>query len=187
MNLSLSEILQVYHQKGRQLYGGEAVSQLEHALQCATLAEAANQPPAMIVACLLHDIGHLLPALATHRTSGDSPSGDAHAACASAALRQLFSPAITEPIRLHVEAKRYLCATEPDYWQNLSIASQQSLERQGGIFCPEAAQTFIAQPYAAEAVQLRRWDDAAKVVGLSTADLSDFALMLTACASKDVC
>ncbi len=187
---STAEILQIYQQKGRQLYGGEAVSQLEHALQCATFAEAADQPTAMIVSCLFHDIGHLLIEPFQHLepfqhpfADGIASDHDTHADRASAALRELFSPAVTEPIRLHVEAKRYLCAVEPGYWQSLSTASQQSLGRQGGIFGLEAAQAFIAQPYAAEAVQLRRWDDLAKVVGLPTADLSHFAPMLMACAS----
>lgn len=172
--LSIPQISQIYRQQGQQLYGGEAVSQLEHALQCATLAEAADQPTAMIVACLLHDIGHLL------YPDHASPEGD-HAERASIRLCELFSPAVTEPIRLHVEAKRYLCAIDPDYWQNLSDASKQSLEYQGGVFSLEAAQAFIALPYAPEAVQLRRWDDQAKVIGLQTADLAHFAQLMDVC------
>lgn len=185
--LSIPQISEIYRQEGQQLYGGEAVSQLEHALQCATLAEAADQPIAMIVSCLLHDIGHLLyledqmypedQVYSDHATPGTHN----HAERASIRLCKLFSPAVTEPIRLHVEAKRYLCAVDPDYWQNLSDASKQSLEYQGGVFSSEAAQAFIALPYAPEAVQLRRWDDQAKVIGLQTADFAHFAQLMDVC------
>jgi predicted HD phosphohydrolase len=96
-------------------------------------------------------------------------------------LETLFSPAVTEPIRLHVEAKRYLCAVNPTYWDSLSTASKHSLEIQGGVFSPQAAAQFIQQPYAKEAVQLRVWDDRAKVPALQVPPLEHFVPTLKSC------
>jgi phosphonate degradation associated HDIG domain protein len=171
------DIIHLFTEKGSQLYGSEAISQLEHALQCATLAEAAEKSQELITACLLHDVGHLIHDL------GDNPAtrgiDDHHEHRAIPLLRQLFSPAVTEPIRLHVEAKRYLCAVDTEYWESLSPASKRSLELQGGIFSPQEADTFINQPHAPEAVQLRVYDDLAKVPNLSTPNLNHFTQYLT--------
>jgi phosphonate degradation associated HDIG domain protein len=167
--MTIAEICQLYRLKGDRLYDGEAVSQLEHGLQCAALAAAHHQPPEMIVACLLHDMGHLVD-------SSNSSLGInvPHECCALPQLRLLFPPSVTEPIRLHVAAKRYLCAVEPSYWHTLSDSSKQSLLLQGDRFSIADAQAFIAQPFALEAVQLRQWDDRAKEVGLKMPDLEDF-------------
>jgi predicted HD phosphohydrolase len=89
-------------------------------------------------------------------------------------LEKLFPAAVTIPIQLHVAAKRYLCAVDGDYWDSLSVASKRSLELQGGAFSPVAAAEFIQQPHAEQAVQLRRWDDLAKVPNLPTPDLEHF-------------
>ena len=96
----------------------------------------------------------------------------------------MFSPAVTEPIRLHVVAKRYLCSVIPEYWENLSAASKRSLELQGGIFSPEQAEQFIQQPYAEDAVQLRIFDDKAKITNLHTPDLNHFTQFITASLNK---
>ena len=157
---------------GNAQYGREAVSQLEHALQCATLAETADRSPEFITACLLHDVGHLIHDLG--EDAADRGMDDRHEYRAMPLLQTLFHPAVTEPIRLHVEAKRYLCAVDPIYWDTLSPASKRSLELQGGIFSPETAAAFIAQPYARDAVQLRIWDDRAKVPHLPTPTLDHF-------------
>jgi phosphonate degradation associated HDIG domain protein len=166
------EILDVFAQRGNEMYGGEAVSQLEHALQCATLAAAAGSSAALITACLCHDLGHLVHSLG--EDAGDRGIDDRHEYRAMGVLRSLFPEAVTEPIRLHVEAKRYLCATDSHYWAGLSPASKTSLELQGGIFSTEAANAFIQKPYAGDAVQLRIWDDQAKVPGKATPDLKYF-------------
>lgn len=158
--------------KGSQMYGAEAVSQLEHALQCATLAEQAAQSNTLIAACLLHDLGHLI-----HNFGEDAAIrgiDDTHEQRAIPLLSQLCEPAVTEPIRLHVAAKRYLCASDRRYWEQLSPASKRSLELQGGIFSSQEADAFIQQPYAADAVQLRIYDDRAKEVNLQTPDLTHF-------------
>lgn len=179
MHSSITEIRQLYANKGHERYDGEAVSQLDHALQCAMFAEAADQPPELITACLLHDLGHLLHNLGDHAAARGVD--DYHEHRALPYLRSRFSSAVTEPIRLHVQAKRYLCATDSAYWSGLSAASQQSLQLQGGIFSAAEAQQFIAQPYSQDAVKLRRWDDQAKIVELETPDFEHFLPILEAC------
>lgn len=153
-------------------YGSERVRQLEHALQCAALAEAEGASPSLITAALLHDIGHLIHDL------GDSPAArgidDRHELLGREWLARWFGEAVTEPVHQHVNAKRYLTATDPGYFATLSAGSVRSLELQGGAFTPELANGFIGLPFAADAVRLRRWDEAAKVPGRVTPDLAHF-------------
>lgn len=170
--VNLDDLVNILAVHGQQQYGGEAVSQLEHALQCADLAQADKASPELITACLLHDLGHLLDPDADQKTF--SPIDFRHEYRAIALLQNLFSPAVTEPIRLHVEAKQYLCAVDSVYWKTLSPASQHSLEYQGGIFSAEQVRRFAAQPFAQDAVMLRIWDDRAKVAGAQTPDLEAF-------------
>lgn len=178
MKPSLEELTNLLTHQGTAMYGQEAVSQLEHALQCATLAEAAGKGHEMITACLLHDLGHLVHNLGEQ--AADQGIDDRHEYRAIPYLRHLFSENVTEPIRLHVEAKRYLCFANKDYWASLSVASKRSLELQGGIFSAEEAEAFITQPHAQEAVQLRIWDDCAKVLGQVTPDLAHFTQIMKA-------
>ncbi|HAC64837.1 MAG TPA: phosphohydrolase [Cyanothece sp. UBA12306] len=172
MSEKLTEIFEILESKGHQQYGGEAVTQLDHALQCAMLAEQAQATPELITACLFHDLGHLIH----HLGENISEQGidDRHEYRALGILSSLFSPGVTEPIRLHVEAKRYLCAVEADYYQNLSSESKKSLQLQGGAFSSKEAPKFLDQPYARDAIQLRRWDEQAKVPNLSTPTLSHY-------------
>lgn len=184
MKYSVENIIDLFTEKGSQMYGAEAVTQLEHALQCATLAEEATSSNEMITACLLHDFGHLI-----HDLDDDANLkgiNDLHEYGALPMLQKLFEPAVTEPIRLHVAAKRYLCAVNPDYWKKLSDASKRSLELQGGFFSLEAASGFIRQPYAKYAVQLRMYDDGAKVPNKSTPSLSHFTQYINACLKKGI-
>ena len=172
MKPNLTDIIRILATKGHEQYGTEAVSQLEHALQCATLAEKNNSPPELITASVLHDFGHLI-----HNLGEDAATrgiDDRHEYRALGYLNKIFSLAVTEPIRMHVNAKRYLCAVDNDYWASLSPASKTSLELQGGIYAEAEAQKFIRQPYAEDAVQLRIWDDLAKVKDLITPDLEYF-------------
>ncbi|MGD1804383.1 phosphonate degradation HD-domain oxygenase [Dapis sp. BLCC M126] len=176
MKLDLETILNILSFKGHSQYGQEPISQLKHALQCATLAELGSASNELIVACLFHDFGHLV-----HNLGEDAAKkgiNDHHEYRSIKYLKHLFGESITEPIRLHVEAKRYLCATKPNYFATLSPASQRSLELQGGAFSPDAADEFIQQPYAEDAVQLRIWDDQAKVVGMKTPDLKYFTQII---------
>jgi predicted HD phosphohydrolase len=132
------------------------------------------------VACLLHDLGHLLAAEREAAVEHDTHKDDLHQFIALPFLRGLFSDAVLEPIRMHVDAKRYLCWIDPDYWDGLSIASKRSLEQQGGVFDEAQAHTFIAQPYAQEAVRLRRYDDLAKVKDKQVPGLEHYEARLAA-------
>ncbi|MCU0568003.1 MAG: HD domain-containing protein [Oculatellaceae cyanobacterium Prado106] len=176
---TLETLLETLATKGHQQYGQEAVTQLEHALQCAAIAESKDSSAALITACLLHDIGHLI-----HHLGEDAAVrgiDDRHEYRAMPILKTLFPQAVTEPIRLHVNAKRYLCAIDSSYWDSLSPASKRSLELQGGIFSLEAADQFIRQPHAEAAAQLRVWDDRAKVPNLQTPDLEHFRAIVSGC------
>lgn len=158
MLLTLDRIVELYRTAGSARYSMEAISQEQHALQCAALAEQAGSSPALIAAALLHDLGHLL---------ADGPAGapdrnDLHEYRAIPFLRGEFPDAVIEPIRLHVAAKRFLCVIEPAYADSLSPASRHSLHLQSGAFGAGEAARFISQPFAIDAVDLRRWDDQAK-------------------------
>ena len=169
---SLDTIEQLYRDRGSQQYGNEAVSQLEHAMQCATLAREGGASDTTITACFLHDIGHLLHDLG--EDIAERGVDDRHEYRAIPHLQSLFGPDVTEPIRLHVNAKRYLCAFEKGYWASLSPASQLSLKLQGGIFSEAEAVEYIQLPFAREAVKLRRCDDLAKVAGKTTPAMDTF-------------
>ena len=168
----LDRIDSLYADKGSEHYG-EGVSQLEHALQCALVAESAGASEALIVAALLHDIGHFLHPDA--QAAADRGVSDRHEHIGAGWLAEFgFGPAVVEPIRLHVDAKRYLCRTEPEYFVTLSAASRRSLDAQGGVFAQDAADGFAALPYAEDATRLRRWDEAAKVIGKPTPDWAHY-------------
>jgi phosphonate degradation associated HDIG domain protein len=172
MALTLIDISHLLVTRGNAQYGGEAVSQLEHALQCAHLAELAGETPELVTAALLHDIGHLL---APEGGGAERAGRDGlHQYVALPFLRALLPPAVLEPVRMHVDAKRYLCTAERGYRDALSPASRHSLELQGGAYSVEEAVQFIAQPFAHEAIRLRRYDDAAKVAGRSTPAFAHF-------------
>jgi gamma-butyrobetaine dioxygenase len=163
------DLLALFERKGSEPYG-EFVTQAAHALQSAALAEAEDAAPALIAAALLHDVGHFLA------KPGDGD--DRHEDIGAGVLAKLFGPAVAEPVRLHVAAKRFLCATEPGYFATLSPASVASLARQGGPFTPDEAAAFERNPHAADALRLRRWDDLAKVPGAPTKDLAAYAPLL---------
>jgi phosphonate degradation associated HDIG domain protein len=173
---TLFDLLEILRSRGHEQYGGEAVTQLEHALQCATLAQENQASPELITACLFHDLGHLIHDLGENAT--EKGVDDRHEYRAIPWLKPLFSEAVTEPIRLHVEAKRYLCAVDADYFDSLSTNSQQSLRLQGGLFSTQEVEAFLALPYAKEAIQLRRWDEAAKIPQKVTPFLEDFLAIL---------
>ena len=181
MSLSIPEIEQLLSSRATTWYGQEAVSQLDHALQCAQLAEAAGETESTVVAALLHDMGHIVgtnQAIDKHAGEGDSAmpaKDDLHQFVALPFLRSLFPDAVLEPIKLHVDAKRYLCAVDAAYWEALSPASKHSLVLQGGAFDAAQVHAFEALPFCQEAVRLRRYDDLAKVPGASTAGLAHFS------------
>ena len=166
-------ILRLFNERGHSEYGGEGVTQLEHALQSATLAKNAGASDALITASLLHDIGHIL-----HDLPDDAPDNgidDYHENLAAHFLEQHFPPSVSEPVRLHVAAKRYMCTSDPSYFEKLSPPSIQSLEIQGGLMNEEEIWAFEQNPYAQDAVQLRCWDDLAKDPNWKTEPIEAFA------------
>ncbi len=175
----LARIDRLFAERGGGEYHGESVTQLEHALQCAALAEADGHAPAAVAAALLHDIGHLL-----HGHGEDylvRGVNDSHEDLGARFLARAFGPAVTEPIRLHVPAKRYLCAARPDYFATLSPASVRSLELQGGPMSADERAAFEAVPHFAAVVAVREYDDRAKVVGLVTPSFAHFRQYLERC------
>jgi [1-hydroxy-2-(trimethylamino)ethyl]phosphonate dioxygenase len=164
----IDHLIRVFREKGQGAYFGEAVSETEHALQTARHAEQAGASPELIAASLLHDIGHLLHGL-PEDIAGRGIDGR-HEEAGAQWLSEYFGPAVADPVRLHVAAKRYLCATDPAYHDALSPASQRSLALQGGPFDAAGVTRFRQEPFWQEAVALRRWDDAAKVPGLVVPD-----------------
>jgi [1-hydroxy-2-(trimethylamino)ethyl]phosphonate dioxygenase len=157
---AIEEIRRLFAERGDSAYGGEAVSQREHALQSAHLARRDGASAGLIVAALLHDVGHLL-----HDLPDEAPDrgvDDRHEDLAADWLADWFGDEVVEPARLHVEAKRYLCAVDPSYAARLSEPSQTSLKLQGGPMTASEVQAFRASPHHAAAVALRGWDDEAK-------------------------
>lgn len=180
---TVDEVLALLVDQGARRYGGEAISQFDHALQCATLARSAGEPDAMVAAALLHDYGHLVWSAEPQAARAlASDQDDRHEAIASARLAALFGPEVLEPIRLHVDAKRYLCAVEPAYFAGLSPASVRSLALQGGVMSDAQARAFETVPFALDAARLRRYDDLAKRPGAATGTLDDFGRVVRACA-----
>ncbi|MBT6430464.1 MAG: HD domain-containing protein, partial [Rhodospirillaceae bacterium] len=156
--------------------GLELVTQRVHALQCGLLAERAGAPSSLVAAAFLHDIGHLLQnGVASLAIQGIDAL---HEEKAATFLETFFPDSVVEPVRLHVRAKRYLCTTERGYFESLSTASITSLMVQGGPFNEVQADKFLKQPFAHEAIALRRWDDLAKDPKMRTPDIAYFAYVL---------
>lgn len=160
---------------------GESVNQVEHALQCATLAEAEGAADTLVVAALLHDLGHML-----HRDAASalrSGEDDRHEWLGAQTLARWFGPSVAAPVSLHVRAKRYLCARESGYLERLSPVSTRTLALQGGPMDAQEAAGFEALAHFDDALRLRRWDDAAKQRGLATAPLAHFMARVESCAA----
>jgi phosphonate degradation associated HDIG domain protein len=171
-------IAAAFASEGARDYLGEPVSQAVHMLQAAALAERDGAGDALIAAALLHDVGHFAGAVSglDLMRGTDTRHGDSGAAW----LAQWFGPEVTEPVRLHVAAKRYLCATEPGYAALLSPASVYTLRVQGGPMQPAELAEFEAEPHAAAAIRVRRWDDAAKDPDAPAPSLDHFRPVLRA-------
>ena len=183
VNDTLQRVQALFRALGQRAYSGEPVSQLEHALQSAMFAQAEGAAEPLVAAALLHDIGHLV------NDCGDTPSergiDDRHQFHGARFLRPVFGRDVLEPVRLHVKAKRYLCSVRPGYLHALSADSQRSLALQGGPLDAASAEAFGQAPFAADAVRLRLWDDAAKVAGLATPTLESFLPLLARCAKPE--
>ena len=174
------EVISLFTERGHGAYFGEPVSQLEHALQAAFFAKRENAEPRLLVAALVHDIGHLVHDLpediAEHGVDAR------HEEVGERWLKQRFGPEVYEPVQLHVAAKRFLCATDAGYLEKLSPASLQSLKLQGGPMSPREVEAFKSHPYHREAVRLRLWDDEAKIAGLETPGLESYRTQIQAVA-----
>jgi phosphonate degradation associated HDIG domain protein len=176
----VDRIVHLFETQGKAAYLGEPVSQEEHALQAAHLAEQQGAPKHLIAAALLHDVGHLLHGLPQNIVDDIADRGvdGRHEVLGEAFLQNHFGRAVADPVRLHVDAKRYLCYSDPAYLGQLSPASVQSLQLQGGPFSSEQAAEFENRPHWADALRLRRWDDQAKVPGLDVPGVEHYRTVL---------
>jgi len=173
---SVQIIAELFASEGATDYLDEAVTQAAHMLQAALLAERSGASPSLIAAALLHDVGHF-----TGSVSGPQlmrGTDNRHSEQGANWLAHWFGPEVTEPVRLHVDAKRYLCAVEPAYLNRLSAASVYTLRVQGGPMGLQEAAEFAAKPFAADACRLRRWDDEAKVPDAPTPVFEHFVPVL---------
>ena len=179
MNIT-DEILGIFNRRGAGAYFGEDVSMTEHALQAAYFAQAAAAPPALVLAALLHDIGHLIEDVPDDLA--DWTSDAHHEQVGGHWLANRFRPEVSEPVRLHVPAKRYLLATDTRYFAKLSAASVVTLKLQGGPMTAREVAEFEAERYGKDAVLIRQCDDQGKVAGLKTPGLADYRSMIEALA-----
>lgn len=173
------ELLEIFVGRATRRYGLSEINQLQHALQSAHRAEVDGCAPATVLACLLHDVGHMIHQL------GEDPAArgvdDVHEELGAQWLAERFGPAVVEPVRLHVAAKRYLCSTEADYFGKLAPDSVRSLELQGGLMSVDEIEDFRRNPHWQEAVRLRRYDEMAKDPRASTPDFDHFLRHVPAC------
>jgi len=168
----VAELRYLMADRGRQNYG-EQVTISQHCLLTAAAAEHHGESDVFVAACLLHDVGHFLD------EPDDGYGIHSHGDLGGDWVAARFDLAVSEPVRMHVEGKRYLCATESDYHDRLSPASQYTLTKQGGQMGAEEAEQFIERPYARDSVRLRRYeDDMGKRVGASIPDLERFGPLL---------
>jgi len=165
-------VLKLFADHGGDLYGGEAITQERHGLQCAQLAKDEGAPPYLIVSALLHDIGHLLhDEFEEAQNRGEDRF---HENLGAKFLSQWFGPKVTDPIRLHVASKKYLCATRPEYRAGLSPASAHTLRIQGGPMTDDEVAQFEKLPGYKDALRVRIWDDTGKDPEMVTENLEHF-------------
>ena len=174
----LAIIERLYTAHGALVYG-EQVNQIQHALQCASLAQQSGSTDAMVAAAMLHDIGHMLHGDAA--TALDTGEDDRHESLGADWLARWFDDDVENPIALHVQAKRYLCAREPGYLEGLSRVSTRTLQLQGGPMDAGQAAAFERIPHAQDAIALRRWDDMGKKAAHETAPLAHFMTVIERC------
>ncbi len=166
------EVVALFSRGGAEAYIGEPVSVKEHSLQTALFAQQARAAPALVIAALLHDVGHLIEEVPND--IGEWTEDARHEEVGSRWLAQRFGPEVAEPVRLHVPAKRYLCATNAAYFAKLSSASVHTLALQGGPMSPSEVALFEKEPHFRDALRVRVWDDRGKIAGLATPNLADF-------------
>jgi [1-hydroxy-2-(trimethylamino)ethyl]phosphonate dioxygenase len=170
------EVLALFDGRGSGAYFGERVSMTEHMLQAAYFAQQESAPAGLVVAALLHDVGHLVEAVPDDLA--DWAADARHEEVGARWLAGRFRPEISEPVRLHVAAKRYLCTTDANYVAMLSHASVVTLRLQGGTMSQREVLQFETEPFYREAVRVRRWDDQGKVAGLKTPGLAGYRQLI---------
>jgi gamma-butyrobetaine dioxygenase len=173
----VADLERLFADQGANEYLGEPVTQAAHMLQAAARARHAAAPDALVAAALLHDVGHFTGAISGRELMEGTDNRHSHTGADW--LAAWFPAAVTEPVRLHVAAKRYLCAVEPGYFDRLSEASVYTLSVQGGPMSPDEAAAFAAGPYAAQAVALRRWDEEAKDPAAEVPGFGHYRALLT--------
>ncbi|MGH7304439.1 MAG: HD domain-containing protein [Candidatus Rokuibacteriota bacterium] len=182
MTAMADRLLAALASSGARRYGGERVSELEHALQCAELARAGSADEELQLACLLHDVGRYAIDQSlvadTLEAARVGPTGRGHHELGADLLAPWVSERVAWCVRMHADAKRYLCAIEPPYLDRLSPGSRHTLRLQGGVMSPQDAGRFAEHRWAGDAVALRRWDDEAKVVDKPTRSLRDWAPLI---------
>jgi [1-hydroxy-2-(trimethylamino)ethyl]phosphonate dioxygenase len=179
------EIVALFAARGSIAYFGEAVTTTQHALQAAHFARQEAAPPALILAALLHDIGHLIEEVPNDLSTWTHDA--CHEEVGARWLAQRFLREVSEPVRLHVPAKRYLCAVETAYLAKLSGASLITLKLQGGPMTAQERARFDKQPFSREAIRVRRWDDQGKIAALVTPELAQYRALLQEAASAKTC
>jgi [1-hydroxy-2-(trimethylamino)ethyl]phosphonate dioxygenase len=172
MDLTTESLFQLLESRGGGRYGLSAVTQKEHALQAAALAAKRGLGDQLVIAALFHDVGHLL--VGEDVDLAEAGVDDLHEETSAKALEALFGKDVAEPVRLHVAAKRYLCAVNPAYYDKLSEDSRRSLALQGGPMSPSEVAAFDLLAHRAAALALRIIDDEAKVEGLKTPALESY-------------
>ncbi len=169
-------IADIFERRGAEAYLGEPVTVAEHMLQTAALAQSEGAPDALVAAALLHDIGHFVSEFGTY--SPEDTMDRRHDAAGASVLEGCFPAAVTACVRLHVAAKRYLCATDQTYYDRLSEASKHSLSLQGGPMSEAEVAAFRDLDFHEDAVRVRRWDDGGKVTGVRTLTFEEFRPLL---------
>jgi phosphonate degradation associated HDIG domain protein len=178
---NVNELFELYRAKGKEPYG-EAITQIEHALQCAALARGEGVSDALIIAALFHDVGHLVVGEQNGPEFKMDVDDDDHEAIGARVLAPLFGPAVAGPVALHVTAKRWRCSTDPGYHERLSEASKMTLKAQGGLLSDDECLRFEEHPGFPDALALRTWDDEGKMEGLEAGNLDDYVVLVTSLA-----
>lgn len=173
---TIEELLSVYAKRGSQAYFGEAVTMTEHGLQAAYHAQSRSAPDALVIAALLHDVGHLIEQVPGDIAAWTTDAG--HERSGSRWLAERFGPEVSEPVRLHVPAKRYLCTADPAYLQQLSSASVLTLRLQGGPMSAAEVAAFEAEPYCRDAIFVRHCDDQGKRAGSAVPGFEHYRLLI---------